>query len=136
MHALIALDVNDTARAYQFFLASVRIDLDDLYGNTPDGMHAACLGGVWQIIVHGFGGVRVHRGGILSFNPRLPAAWGSLKFKVKWKGTEMKIAVFERDVEIFFASRRVRSIKAIVFKRLKTVYANRVNCFKRNKENA
>lgn len=47
------------------------MDLDDLNDNTKDGIHAACMGGAWQAVVFGFGGMRTGNG-LLSFSPRLP----------------------------------------------------------------
>ena len=125
----MAKEAGDMKRAYQFFLASLYIDLNDIYGNTVDGIHAACLGGVWQAVVNGFGGVGIHNRMILSIDPRLPSQWESLKFTIQWQGLTDSIAVYEKDIEIMFKSKKVSSIKAHICGRLRTVYENRVNIF-------
>ena len=51
----------------------------NLHGNTVDGLHVASAGGVWSALVFGFGGMR-DRGGKLSFDPRLPDDWPSMRF--------------------------------------------------------
>ncbi|MFH1282705.1 MAG: glycosyl hydrolase family 65 protein [bacterium] len=131
IHSLMANEVGYTAAAYKFFLKSIFIDLEDIYGNTPDGMHSACLGGVWQSVVYGFGGLRVYKGGILSLNPKLPAEWNSIKFNLKWKGIDINVAVFRNDIELYFKSNLINSVKVIVYNRLRTVRANLTNCFHR-----
>lgn len=131
MHAIIAAGVGDKERAYQFFCASLFADLKDIYGNTFDGIHAASLGGTWQAVVNGFGGIRVYRKGILSFDPNLPTQWNSLKFKLKWKGLDLDISIYAGEIAIFFKSIKIKSIKLIVYQRLRTVFSNRINYFTR-----
>ncbi|MFH1379728.1 MAG: glycosyl hydrolase family 65 protein [bacterium] len=129
IHSIIARDAGDMKRAYQFFIASLYIDLHDIYGNTADGMHAACLGGVWQALINGFGGVRLHQENILSIDPRLPSQWNSLKFIVFWCGLPISVSVFDKDIELCYKSNKVSMIKILICGRLRNVFANRVNIF-------
>ena len=65
-----------------YFHQALYVDLANLHGNTVDGLHVASAGGVWARLVFGFGGMRDHDGG-LSFDPRLPAAWPGLRFRLR-----------------------------------------------------
>jgi len=59
MHAFVASEVGDLHRAYNLFNVAMRTDISNLYGNTPEGIHAASLGGTWQALVFGFAGVMI-----------------------------------------------------------------------------
>jgi len=72
--------------AYDLFIYSATIDLDDHKGNVHDGIHAASCGGVWQAIVFGFCGLSLNADGIPTVNPRLPAHWRRVKFTVEHHG--------------------------------------------------
>jgi alpha,alpha-trehalose phosphorylase len=68
--------------AYDYFMKTARMDLDDINSNVADGVHIAAMGGTWLSLVYGFAGFRDY-GGNLSFCPRLPAAWNGLSFKLR-----------------------------------------------------
>jgi len=80
-------------------LQALYLDLKDLHGNTVDGMHVASAGGVWSTLAFGFGGLR-DRNGCLSFDPRLPAAWPSLRFSVTWRGSRLRVALTQDELTI------------------------------------
>lgn len=71
-------------KAYDFLKYSVRMDLDDVNGNTKDGIHAANMGGAWMAVVMGAGGFRVHEDG-LHFKPKLYDGWNRLYFKIRYR---------------------------------------------------
>ena len=104
IYAILATELNDIDKAYKYFRYAVNGDLKDYFGNTELGMHAASLGGVWQLVINGFAGVRV-KGDILSINPRLPRNWQSLEFKLIWRGSNISFRVSGDKVEIFLSSR-------------------------------
>jgi kojibiose phosphorylase len=104
IYAILATELNDIDKAYKYFRYAVNGDLKDYFGNTELGMHAASLGGIWQLVINGFAGVRV-KGDILSINPRLPRNWQSLEFKLIWRGNNISFRVSGDKVEIFLSSR-------------------------------
>jgi trehalose/maltose hydrolase-like predicted phosphorylase len=71
---------------------SCRLDVDDLTGTTSGGVHLATMGGVWQALVFGFGGVRVSDGR-LTIDPRLPEAWNALELSLKFRGHPVRIDI-------------------------------------------
>jgi len=66
VHAIIAAKLGDKARAYEFYLRTARLDLDDYNNDTEDGCHITSMAGTWMSVVEGFGGMRV-KDGKLSF---------------------------------------------------------------------
>jgi kojibiose phosphorylase len=99
MYALAAADVGQLEAAYRFFRLAVALDLENIAGNTAEGMHAASLGGVWQAVVHGFGGVRPARN-TLQIRPQLPKSWKSLSFSFWWHGARLEIVIDHEKVRI------------------------------------
>ena len=99
IHAIIGIEVGDTTRAVQYFERSVLVDLTDNQGNTGEGMHIASAGGTWQILVNGFGGLRI-LGGRVTLNPWLPDDWEGIRFRIRWRGRPIHVAVDHGHVEL------------------------------------
>ncbi len=99
VHAIIGIEVGDTTRAVQYFERSVLVDLADNQGNTADGMHIASAGGTWQILVNGFGGLRV-LGGRVTLTPWLPENWEGIRFRIRWRGRPIRVAIDHQHVEL------------------------------------
>ncbi|GBO51856.1 maltose phosphorylase / Trehalose phosphorylase [Pseudanabaena sp. lw0831] len=85
VHSILAANLGED-NAYKYFMQAALIDLQDTFGNTADGIHAASAGGVWQSVVFGFGGIQLKDDGPVA-KPHLPANWTRLKFKLHWRGT-------------------------------------------------
>ncbi len=99
VHAIIAAKLGDEARAYEFYLRTARLDLDDYNNDTEDGCHITSMAGTWMAVVEGFGGMRV-RDGKLSFQPFLPAKWQSFSFNIGFRGSVLNIKVSKGGVQI------------------------------------
>ena len=99
VHAIIAAKLGDEARAYEFYLRTSRLDLDDYNNDTEDGCHITSMAGTWMAVVEGFGGMRV-RDGKLSFDPFLPEKWQSFSFKISFRGTTLEVVVRKEQVSI------------------------------------
>jgi trehalose/maltose hydrolase-like predicted phosphorylase len=85
IHAILASEMGDPQEGYMHFRRTAYMDLENLRGNTPDGIHAAAAGALWQSLVFGFGGVRFTSGGPVA-TPRLPSQWTRLGFRMKYRG--------------------------------------------------
>jgi beta-phosphoglucomutase len=85
IHAILASEMDDPVEAYKHFWRTAYMDLENLRGNTPDGIHAAAAGALWQSVVFGFGGLRVTPEGLVA-TPHLPAEWSRLRFRVTYRG--------------------------------------------------
>ena len=99
VHAIIGMEVGDTTRAVQYFERSALVDLTDNQGNTGEGMHIASAGGTWQILVNGFGGLRI-LGGRVSLKPWLPADWQGIRFRLRWRGRPIHVSIDHEHVEL------------------------------------
>jgi maltose phosphorylase len=92
VHSILAAKLNDGERAYEFYLRTSRLDLDDYNNDTEDGLHITSMAGTWMSIVEGFGGMRVREGKLL-FNPFLPEQWTSFSFNIGFRGVQLRIKV-------------------------------------------
>ncbi len=99
IHAIMGIEVGDTTRAVQYFERSALVDLADNQGNTGDGMHIASAGGTWQILVNGFGGLRV-LGGRVTLRPWLPDDWAGIRFRIRWRGRPIRVEVDHERVAL------------------------------------
>jgi len=89
IHAALACELGEPEGAYRHFLRAALVDLEDLRGNTADGIHAASCGGVWQALVFGFAGLRLTPDGPIT-RPRLPGHWRRLGFSIHYRGREYR----------------------------------------------
>ena len=92
IYSIIAAELGYEEFAYNYFLQTVRLDLDDYNRNAWQGLHTACMAGSWMGVVNGFAGMRTF-GGVLSFRPFLPKQWKSYSFKVKFRKAQLKVKV-------------------------------------------
>ncbi|WP_422526722.1 glycoside hydrolase family 65 protein [Serratia fonticola] len=91
-HSVLAADVGDPEMSYDLFHRAATIDIGQNMKSSDHGIHAASIGGMWQCVVYGFGGVRM-LGGELRINPHLPAQWTHLAFPIYWKGERLEVSV-------------------------------------------
>jgi alpha,alpha-trehalose phosphorylase len=96
--SVVAAEVGYAQKAYGYFLDTLRVDLDNLHGNTSHGVHMAAMAGSWLALTWGFGGMRTVDGH-LSFAPSLPASWSSYSFGVRWRDHHIRVAIKKDRVE-------------------------------------
>ncbi|SDK16604.1 glycoside hydrolase family 65 protein [Sediminibacillus albus] len=77
-------------KAYDYFIETARLDLDNTKGNTKDGLHMANMGGTWMAIVFGFAGLRIKEDG-LHMAPILPEEWDRYSFHVQYNHQVIKV---------------------------------------------
>ena len=97
--ALAGLEWGVGENAMRYFMSSLFTDLKDGQRNTKNGMHAACCGGNWQMLVRGFAGVGIRNGG-LSINPRVPREWKEMSLSIIWRGNLLRLKVAAKSVQI------------------------------------
>src|SRR5690606_40862930 len=85
VHSILAARLGDVDRAYEHYLRTARLDLDDYNNDTEDGLHITSMAGSWMSIVEGFAGMKV-RQGVLHFSPLLPDQWNSYSFFMHFRG--------------------------------------------------
>lgn len=99
VHTILAARIGRPEKAYEMYLRTARLDLDDYNNDTCDGLHITSMGGAWMAFVIGFGGMRVFDN-TLNLNPFIPESWKSYSFKIKFRGVLLEIIVSHGAVEI------------------------------------
>ena len=97
VQSIIAAEVGYHDLALRYFHNALFVDLADLHDNTTDGVHVASTGGVWNILVYGFGGMRDHNG-MITFDPRLPSSWTGLTFQITLRGTRVRVNLTREEI--------------------------------------
>lgn len=100
VHSILAAKIGDMQRAYNLYLRTARLDLDDYNKEAHEGLHITSMAGTWMSIVEGFGGMR-NRDGLLHFHPAIPESWKSYSFKVMFRGNILNVTVQHCKTIIF-----------------------------------
>ncbi|MFO7820234.1 MAG: glycosyl hydrolase family 65 protein, partial [Halanaerobacter sp.] len=97
IHSIVAAEIGYYEEAYEYFMETARMDLDNYHNNSQHGVHTAAMAGTWMSVVNGFAGMRVYDGA-LSFAPYLPEEWDSYKFRITFKERRIEVEVKEDEV--------------------------------------
>ncbi|WP_121907958.1 glycoside hydrolase family 65 protein [Ulvibacter antarcticus] len=92
VHSIQAAKLGRMDQAYEFYLRTSRLDLDDYNHEVEEGCHITSMAGTWMSIVEGFGGMRVVDN-TLSFSPKIPKQWKTYAFKINFRGQMLKISI-------------------------------------------
>lgn len=99
IHSILASKIGKKEMAYDMYLRTSRLDLDDYNKEVAEGLHITSMGGTWMSVVYGFGGMRVKNDRV-HLDPSLPANWKSLSFKIIFRNNYLKIYINESAVVI------------------------------------
>ena len=92
IYSIMANEVGYPDKAYDYFIQTSRLDLDNCQENSELGIHMANMAGTWMCVINGFAGLRTSTG-TLQFQPRLPKQWKSLKFKLSWQDAYLSVVI-------------------------------------------
>ena len=92
VHSILAAKLGMIDEAYQLYLRTARLDLDDYNKEVHEGLHITSMAGTWLSIVEGFGGLQVEADK-LTFAPQIPPTWQRYSFKVFFRGKVYKVEV-------------------------------------------
>ncbi|MDP9165363.1 MAG: family 65 glycosyl hydrolase, partial [Actinomycetota bacterium] len=95
--AVLCAEVGHLELAHDYAYEAALIDLRNLHDNTRDGLHMASLAGAWTALVAGFGGLRDDEG-VLALDPQLPGEINRLRFRLRWNGFRITVAVNHDEV--------------------------------------
>lgn len=98
VHSIQAAKLDRMEQAYEFYLRTSRLDLDDYNKEVEEGCHITSMAGTWMSIVEGFGGMRV-KDDMLHFEPRIPQQWDAYTFKVNFRGQILEVRVTASGAE-------------------------------------
>jgi len=133
VHAILAARLGMKDKAYELYLRTARLDLDDYNNDTEDGLHITSMAGTWGAIVKGFGGMRVYDD-CLQFNPFIPKEWISYAFKIRFRGHTLTVEVAQEEVKIMNDSQEAIDLK--VFGEQVNVAAQGEKVLSNQRENA
>jgi len=131
VYAIMAVETGDRSRAYGFFNTTLHADISNIHNNTNEGIHAACIGSTWQVLINGFAGVRIDKE-ILSINPKLPEIWRKVIFNLHWQGEPFRFEVNNDRIKIqMLSAGRRGKIKIKVFGILHELTGGKIFSFKK-----
>ncbi|MGG4552359.1 glycoside hydrolase family 65 protein [Paenibacillus humicus] len=99
LHAIIACELGYQEKAYEMYLRTARLDLDNYNNDTEDGLHITSMAGTWMSVVQGFGGLKV-KDGALQLHPFVPSHWTAFSFKVMFRGARLNVSVTEDSITV------------------------------------
>ncbi|MBO0936768.1 glycoside hydrolase family 65 protein [Fibrella sp. HMF5335] len=99
VHSIQASKLGMKEKAYEMYLRTARLDLDDYNNDTEDGCHITSMAGTWLAVVQGFGGMRVTADG-LSLAPYCPDGWTSFSFKIRFRGALLQVTTTQQTVSV------------------------------------
>ncbi|GMX65661.1 glycosyl hydrolase family 65 protein [Paenibacillus elgii] len=97
--SIMASKLGYDAKAYDYFIETARLDLDNTHGNTKDGLHMANMGGTWMSIVYGFAGLRLKESG-LSLAPAIPGQWDRYSFRLQYRGRKLVVDIDRQSIRL------------------------------------
>jgi maltose phosphorylase len=92
VHSILAAKIGETEKAYEMYLRTARLDLDNYNNDTEDGLHITSMAGSYLSIVQGFGGLRI-KNQTLHLNPHCPSQWEGYGFQILLNNEPVKIEV-------------------------------------------
>ncbi len=99
VHVIHAARLDKKDKAYEMYVRTARLDLDDYNNDTEDGLHITSMAGTWLSVVQGFGGMRV-KNNMISFEPFLPEQWTGFSFRVGFRKNSLNISIKGNTIEI------------------------------------
>ncbi len=92
IHVIQATKLGYEEKAYELYLRTSRLDLDDYNKEVHEGLHITSMAGTWMSVVMGFGGLRIKKD-TLSFAPMLPKHWSGFSFLVRYRDAIISVRV-------------------------------------------
>jgi maltose phosphorylase len=99
IHSILASKIGLYDKAYEMYLRTARLDLNNINNDTDDGLHITSMGGTWMSIVEGFAGLRIEDDK-LCFTPTTPKKWGFYEFTLLFRGVKLEIRIDEKLMKI------------------------------------
>lgn len=99
IHSIIASKIGRKEKAYEMYLRTARLDLDDYNHEADEGLHITSMAGTWMSVIYGFGGMRIKNGN-LHFNPYIPKEWQAYSFKIRFRKALLNIRITRKNIEV------------------------------------
>ena len=99
IHSILANKIGNYDKAYEFYLRTARLDLNDINNDTCDGCHITSMAGTWMTISKGFAGIRI-KDGKLHLAPNIPQNWKSIGFNIRFRDNYLRIWINKESLTI------------------------------------
>ena len=122
VHCILAAYLGKNEKAYEMYLRSSRLDLDNYNNDTEDGLHITSMAGSWMSVVKGFAGFYI-QDGRPSFSPFLPTGWNFYSFRIVNKSGSLGISINKDNIEISNHSKK--ELEVLVYNKNYTILEKR-----------
>lgn len=92
VHSILAARLGRMDKAYEMYLRTSRLDLDDYNREVAEGLHITSMAGTWMSVVQGFGGMQ-WKGTELHLEPSIPDNWKRYSFHIRFRSAIIELAV-------------------------------------------
>lgn len=99
IHSVLAARINQEAKAYEMYLRTSRLDLDDYNKEVAEGLHITSMAGTWMSIVEGMAGIRVIENKLI-INPIIPSNWTSYSFRLFFRNEPVELYISEQTLTL------------------------------------
>jgi kojibiose phosphorylase len=101
VHGILAAWMDRMEEAERFLKKVMETDMALEKKGAAEGIHIANCGGLWQMIIYGFAGLRSAMWcDEIELRPHLPKNWEKLEFNLEWQGKLYKITVTKEKHEV------------------------------------
>ena len=102
VHGILAAHMGRMKEAEDFLDKVIDIDLSPEKRGAEEGIHIANCGGLWQLIVYGFAGLKsaMWEEDVV-LHPHLPKEWQQLEFPLMWHGEKKRVVVTHEGYKIY-----------------------------------
>src|SRR4030043_42855 len=112
IHSILASRIGNIKKAYELYLRTARLDLDDYNNEVGDGLHITSMAGTWLAIVEGFAGMRILDSKVL-IHPPFPDQWKSYSYHARFRGVLFELKVNHKTVII--RNQSSKALRIIIF---------------------
>ncbi len=99
IHCIQSLKLDYIEKAYDYFLRTARLDLNDYNKEVQEGLHITSMAGTWMSMVYGFAGLKISENR-LSFTPRISNNWEEYSFRINFRNRVILISVSNKSTTI------------------------------------
>lgn len=118
VHAICSADNNRMLSFYEYFLQTVRMDIDDIHKVAHQGVHGGCLAGGYYAIFRGIFGFTENEK-YLEVNPNMFNFWQSVSINFVFHGAKIHAElsqksltiIADKDTDIYFCGKIIKLLK-------------------------
>lgn len=110
VHAVASIDNNQILSFYNYFMDTLKIDIDDIHEVGYQGLHAGCLAGGYYAILRGVFGVKAKED-YLEINPKLMPLFKKITIKCIYQGSYIRLVMDNNIVKVTLLNNKPCNIK-------------------------